>query len=331
MIKLRRRDFIALLASESTWTWAVGAQVNAKPRRIGFLTSASPPVSIEASYLSGFTRGMRELGYVEGHDFVVEWRFADGRLERFAEFAADLVRLRVDVLITGTPTAVPPVREVTNTIPVVMGYSTDPVGNGFIASLSRPGGNITGLASSQEDAAPKHLELLLMTLPTLSRIGVLVDPTSPNSHSVVQNAQAAAEQVGVVLVPSQARSVQEIESAFAMLRSQRVAAVMVVTGSVSFFNRERIAELALKNRLASMFSLREFVAAGGLISYGESLFDFFHRSAAYVDKIFRGALPADLPVEQPTRLFLAINQITARAIGVTVPPSLLALADEVIE
>jgi putative tryptophan/tyrosine transport system substrate-binding protein len=318
---MRRRDVIALLTSGSIWSRAVGARVNAKPRRIGFLTSASPPASIEASYLSGFTQGMRELGYVEGHDFVVEWRFADGRLERFADFAAELVRLRVDVLVTGTPTAVPPVRDVTNTIPIVMGYSTDPVGNGFIASLSRPGGNITGLASSQEDAAPKQLELLSMTIPTLSRVGLLVDPSSPNSHSVVQNAQAAAEQVGVVLIPSEARSVQEIESAFAMLSSQRVA----------FFNRERIAELALKNRLASMFSLREFVAAGGLMSYGESLFDFFRRSAAYVVKIFRGAQPADLPVEQPTRLILAVNRNTAQAIGVTIPPSLLALADEVIE
>jgi putative tryptophan/tyrosine transport system substrate-binding protein len=328
---MRRRDVIALLTSGSIWSRAVGARVNAKPRRIGFLTSASPPASIEASYLSGFTQGMRELGYVEGHDFVVEWRFADGRLERFADFAAELVRLRVDVLVTGTPTAVPPVRDVTNTIPIVMGYSTDPVGNGFIASLSRPGGNITGLASSQEDAAPKQLELLSMTIPTLSRVGLLVDSSSPNSHSVVQNAQAAAEQVGVVLIPSEARSVQEIESAFAMLSSQRVAAVMVVTGSVTFFNRERIAELALKNRLASMFSLREFVAAGGLMSYGESLFDFFRRSAAYVVKIFRGAQPADLPVEQPTRLILAVNRNTAQAIGVTIPPSLLALADEVIE
>jgi putative ABC transport system substrate-binding protein len=328
---MRRREFITLLASGSAWSWPVGAQVNARPRRIGFVTSASPPTSIKASYLSGFTQGMRELGYIEGQDFVVEWRFADGRLERFAELAAELVRLRVDVLVTGTPTAIPPVRQVTSTIPIVMGYSTDPVGNGFIASLSRPGGNITGLASSQEDAAPKHLELLLMTIPTLSRVGLLVDPSSPNSPSVVQNAQAAAEQVGVALIPSTARSLQEVESAFALLSSQRVAAVIVVTGSVNFFNRERIAQLALKYRLASMFSLREFVAAGGLMSYGESLFDFFRRSAAYVDKIFRGVQPANLPVEQPTRLFLVINRNTEQAIGVTIPPSLLALADEVIE
>jgi putative tryptophan/tyrosine transport system substrate-binding protein len=327
---MRRREFI-LIGTAMTIPLAVGAQNDTRLRRIGFLTSAAPPASIEKSYLSGFPRGMRELGYMEGRDFTIEWRFAEGRLERFAEFAAELVRLKVDIFVCGTPTAVPAVQEATRTIPIVMSYSTDPVGNGFIASLARPGGNITGLASSQDDAAPKQLEFLTMAVPSLSRVGLLVDPSSPNSAPIIKNAQAAAENVGLVLVPIQAPNIEGVERAFDTLVTERVMAVMVLTGSVSFFNRERIAELALRHQMPSMFSLREFVETGGLMSYGESLFDFHRRAASYVDRIFKGTGPADLPVEQPTRLFLVINLKAARALGLTIPPTLLARADEVIE
>ncbi len=274
---------------------------------------------------------MRERGYVEGRDYVIEWRFADGRLERFADFATELVRLKVNVFVLGTPTAVPAVRQATNTIPVVMGYSTDPVGSGFIASLAHPGGNITGLASSQDDAAPKQLELLTMAVPNLSRVILLVDPSSPNSLPIIKNAQEAAQNAGLDLVRMEVRNVEEIGSTFATLSGARAVAVMVVTGSVTFFHRERIAELALRDRLPSMFSLREFVVAGGLMSYGESLFDFHRRAASYVDKIFRGANPAELPVEQPTQLLLVINRKSATALGLDIPFALLAGADEVIE
>lgn len=328
---MRRREFIALLSGTAAGPLTARAQQTAKLRRVGFLTSAPRPNSIEASYLSGFPRGMRELGYVEGRDYVIDWRFAEGRLERFADFAAELVRLNIDVFVLGTPTAVPAVQQATSTIPVVMGYSTDPVGNGFIASLAHPGGNITGLASSQDDAAPKQVELLITAVPNLSRIALLVDPSSPNSLPIVKNAQAAAQKAGLDLVRMEARSVQELERTFAAMSGERVAAVMVVTGSVTFFHRENIAEYAIKYRLPSMFSLREFAVAGGLMSYGESLFDFHRRAASYVDRIFKGAKPAELPVEQPTQLFLVVNRNTAHTIGITIPPFLLARADELIE
>ena len=328
---MRRREVMAGLAVAAARPSASWAQQTTKIRRVGFLTSAAHPGSIERSYLSGFPRGMSALGYKEGRDFIIEWRFADGKLERFAEFASELVRLGVDVFVLGTPTAVPAVRNATSTIPIVMGYSTDPVANGFIESLAFPGGNVTGLASSQEDAAPKQLELLTMAVPNLSRIGLVIDPSSPNSGPIIKNAEAAASAASLTLVAAEARNVEAVERAFATLTSERVSAVMVLTGSVTFFERERIAALALKNRLPSMFSLREFVLAGGLMSYGESLFDFHHRAASYVDKMFKGARPAELPVEQPTRLFLVINRKTAEEIGVTIPPTLLARADEVIE
>jgi putative ABC transport system substrate-binding protein len=274
---------------------------------------------------------MRELGYVEGKDFIIEWRFAEGKLERFADFAAELVQLNVDVLVPATPTAIPAVRQATRTIPIVMGFSTDPVGNGFIASLAHPGGNITGLASSQDDAAPKQLEFLGMAVPNLSRLGLLVDRRSPNSPAIVKNIQDAARTAGVAPVPMEVDNLYQIESAFAALANERVAAVVVAIGSVTFLHRERIAQLALEHRLPSMFPLREFVATGGLMSYGESLFDFYRRAAFYVDKIFKGAKPADLPVEQPTRLLLVINRRTAETIGITIPVPLLVRADEVIE
>jgi ABC-type uncharacterized transport system substrate-binding protein len=328
---MKRREFIALLGGATAWPLAARAQQAGRPRRIGFLTSSPPVASIESSYHAGLLRGMRELGYVAGKDFIVEWRFAAGRLERFAEFAAELVRLNVDVFVLGTPTAVPAVRQATSTIPIVMGFSTDPVGNGFVASLAHPGGNITGLASSQDDAVPKQMELLRMLVPDLSHIGLLVDPSSPNSSPIVKSAQVVAAKAGLVLTPAEARNLEDVERAFVKLTNERVGAVIVVAGSVTFFHRDRIAQLALNHQLPSMFQLREFVEVGGLMSYGESLFDFFRRAAAYVDKIFKGAKPADLPVEQPTRLFLIINRRTADAIGVNIPVPLLARADEVIE
>ena len=327
---MRRREFLVAGAAALCPLSAV-AQQKAKIRRVGFLTSASQPRSIKTSYLTGFPHGMRELGYVEGKDYILEWRFAEGRVERFGEFAAQLVHLNVDVIVLGTPTALPAVLHETSSIPVVLGYSTDPVGAGFIASLASPGGNVTGLASSQEDAAPKQVELLTTAIPDLSRVGLIVDGTSPNSLPITRQAQAAALAAGLRLVQTEVQSSNDVELAFARLRTEGASAVMVATGSISFFNRERIGELALKNGLPSIFSLREFVTAGGLMSYGESLFDFHRRAAAYVDKILRGARPAALPVEQPTRLFLVINRKTADALSLSIPPTLLARADEVIE
>jgi putative ABC transport system substrate-binding protein len=274
---------------------------------------------------------MRELGYVEGKNLVIEWRFAEGNYARFGEFAAELVQLKVDAIVLGTPGALPAVQKATSTIPIVMGYSTDPVGGGFVASLSHPGGNTTGLASSGDDITPKHLELLLTIKPKLSRVGLLGNPNNPNYSSIRRSALAAAKKAGIVLLPVEARSPQEIETAFSTFTKGGAEAVIGTADAVAMLQRRRIAELALRNRLATMFSQSEYVEAGGLMSYGESLRDFFWRAATYVDKILKGAKPADLPIEQPMKFELVINMRTAKTLGIAVQKELLFRADRVIE
>jgi putative tryptophan/tyrosine transport system substrate-binding protein len=212
-----------------------------------------------------------------------------------------------------------------------MAYSTDPVGNGLVASLVRPGGNITGLAGSSDDSSPKQLELLTTIVPNVSRIGLLGNPDTETYSSVLKRAQDAAQKVGLSIVPIEARNPQEIENAFAALAKERMSAVMVASDAVFFGERQRIAELALNNRLPTMFSLREYAEAGGLMSYGENVADFFRRAGSFVDKIIKGAKPGDLPIEQPTKFNLVINRKTADALGVTIPPQLYIFADEVIE
>jgi putative ABC transport system substrate-binding protein len=286
---------------------------------------------LETSQFGGFQQGMREHGYVEGKDFVMEWRFADANPERYAEFAAEFLRLKVDVIVVGTPAAVRAIQQATSTTPIVMGYSVNPVGNGFVASLARPGGNTTGLSSSQDDATPKQVELLTTAVPNLSRVGLLANPDSPNFTPVLKNVRAAAQQVGLVLVPVEIRNPAEVPSAFAAMVREHVGAVMAMSDALTVMQRDRITELALKNRLPTIFPLREYVVAGGLMAYGENIRDFFRRAAFYVDRILKGTKPTDLPVEQPTRFFLTINLKTAKALGLDVPPLLLARADEVIE
>jgi putative ABC transport system substrate-binding protein len=270
-------------------------------------------------------------GYVEGKDYISEWRSLEGKYERVPEIAAELVRLKVDVIVTGMIAALPILKRTITTIPIVMANSTDPVGNGLVTSLGRPGGNMTGLAGSYDDSSPKQLELLTMVVPNESRIGLLGNPNNTNYSSVLKNAQDAVQKAGLSLVPLEARNLQEIENAFALFAKERVPAVMVAGDAVFFGQRWQIADLALTNRLATMFPSREYAEAGGLMSYGENLADFFRRAASYVDKIFKGAKPGELPIEQPTRFNLAINRKTADALGITIPPVLYIFADEVIE
>ncbi len=321
---MRRRDFITLLGGAiAAWPLAVHAQQPARVRRIGFLAGGLRPVPVNSNPYGGFLRGMRELGYVEGRDFTIEWRFAEGRVDLFYHLAAELVRLNVDVIVLGTPLAVPAVQRATTIIPIVMGNSTDPVGSGYVASLAHPGGNITCLASSQDDVVPKQLDLLAMLVPNLARIGFHL--------LVLKIAQEAAGKAGIVLVPAQMRNAQDTASAFAMLTNEQVGAV-VLTGDPLFLSqRQRIAEIALKARLPTIFTQREYVEAGGLMSYGGSLADLYRQAAFYVDKIFKGAKPADLPIQQPTRFFMVINRKTADALALTIPLQLLVLTDEVIE
>jgi ABC-type uncharacterized transport system substrate-binding protein len=324
---MKRREFLGVLGGAvAAWPLAARAQQTGKVWRVGWLASVQVP-----GFRGAFAQGMRELGYAEGKDFVIELRSVEGNYERIPEVAAELARLKVDVIVTALSAALPILHRVITTIPIVMVYSTDPVGNGLVASLVRPGGNMTGLASSSDDSSPKQLELLMAVVPNVSRIALLGNPNSTNYAPVRNSVQDTAAKAGVSLVPIEARTGEEIENAIAALVKERVSALMFASDAVFFEQQHRIAELALANRLATMFSQRDYVAAGGLMSYGENIADFWRRAAPFVDKIFKGARPGDLPIEQPTKFNLVINRKTADALGVTIPAQLYIFADEVIE
>jgi len=331
---MRRRDVIAFVGGGATvlvlHILAARAQpLPAKLRRIGFIVGgkASPA---ESPY-KGFAQGMREHGYSEGKDFVIEWRSAEDRYERFSAVAQELVRQNVDVIVLSTPAAVRPVQQVTRTIPIVMAYSTDPVGTGLVDSLSNPGGNVTGLAGLSDDISPKQIELMLRVQPKLSRIGVLGNPDNPGYEAILRSTEMAARNVGIAVFPIQARSEDELEIAFAKLAEARAQAVKMFPDALFFSQRTHIADLALRHRMPSIWVQRECAEAGGLMSYGESLSDFFRRAAGFVDKILKGAQPRDLPIEQSTKFELVVNLRTARLLGIEMPPTLLVLADQVIE
>ncbi len=308
------------------------AQQESKVRRIGFLAvrSRSTPSNPDVFY-NAFTQGMRELGYVEGKNLLIEWRFADGKYERLPGLAAELVRMQVEIIATHSPPATQALQRATSTIPIVFVAVNDPVGSGVVANLARPGGNVTGLSLMAVDVSPKHLELLKTMMPRLSRVAVLVNFGNAGHPAILKSVQAAAQQVGIKVLPVDARAPDEIERGFATMTRERAEAV-IVAGDAFFVGQQRqIAELAVKNRMPSMFSYREGVEAGGLMSYGQDLADFYRRAATYVDKILKGAKPGELPIEQPTRIHLAINRKTATALGLTIPQELLLRADEVIE
>ena len=328
---MKRRAVIAGIGGAAAWPVVARAQQAGKVWRIGFLAAGQRPVSFdEAGQYGGFPQGMRELGHVEGKDFIIEWRFAEGRPELYPGLAAELVRAQVDVVVAGNSTAVRSVQQASSTIPIVIAVSADPVGTGLVASLAHPGGNITGLATSREVTASKQLELLALAVPNLSRVGLLSSPDDTNSNPVLNSAQAAASTAGLQLVPVEARNLQDIESAFATMAKERAEALMVVSSGFQA-QKQRLVDLALRIRLPTIFAQREFVEAGGLMSYGESAREFNRRAAFYVDRIMKGAKPADLPMQQPTRFFLVINRKTADAIGLAIPLQLLVLADEVIQ
>jgi putative ABC transport system substrate-binding protein len=327
---VRRREFITLLGGAAVaWPLAARAQQASKVWRIGFLSGTSR--SAVSGLYAGFQQGMRELGYVDGKDFVIEWRSVEENYERIPEIAAEFERLKVDVIVTAMGAALPTLQRAITTIPIVMATSTDPVGNRIVASLVHPGGNITGLANSADDSSPKQLELLTAVVPNVSRIAFFGNPNNTTYSPILKRAEAAAGKAGLSLEPVKASSPQEIENAFVALAKERVPAAMFAGDAVLFGNRWRIAELALRHQLATMFPQREYVEAGGLMSYGENLADFFRRAAWYVDKIFKGAKPAELPIEQPTRFHLVVNRKTADALGLSIPAHLYIFANEVVE
>jgi ABC-type uncharacterized transport system substrate-binding protein len=296
--------------------------------RIGYLlgTPREPEPYVEA-----FLEAMRALGYVEGQHFVLEVRAAAGQYERLPALAAELVRLPVDVLLAVTTPAALAAKQATTTIPIVMMGVGDPVGSGLVISLARPGGNVTGLASLDSELVGKQLELLKDVLPTVSHVAILSNPANPAHALTMQRAEVAAQRLGVRLHRVEARSPEAFDSAFAAMTRAHAGALLVVGSAVLVEHSRRFAELAATSRLPTMHNARPFVEAGGLMAYAPSRLDIRRRAAVYVDKILKGAKPADLPVEQPTKYELIINLKTAQALGITVPPSLLLLADEVIQ
>ena len=307
---------------------SVAAQQPVKVSRIGFLGFPSP--SANAARHEAFRQGLRELGYVEGKNIVIEWRFAEGKLDRGPALAAELVRLKVDVIVTGGAGSTRPANEATNTIPIVMAQDPDPVGNGFVASLARPGRNITGLSTLAPELSGKQLELLKEIAAKLSRVAVLGTSTSPANAQSLREVELAAGALNVQLQYLDIRSPKDIELAFQEARKMRVDAFLALIGPVLANQRTQIADLAVKSRLPAIYGQPEYVEAGGLISYAVSFTDLHRRAATYVDKILKGAKPADLPVEQPTKFELVINLKTAKQIGLKIPPGVVARADKVI-
>jgi putative ABC transport system substrate-binding protein len=326
---MRRRKFIALVGSAAAaWPLAARAQPVSKLPTIGFLGSATS--ATQGQWVAAFVQHLRELGWIEGRTIAIEFRWAEGRTERYAEIAAEFVRLNVDIIVTvGTP-AVVAAKQATSIIPIVFASVGDPVGSGLVKTLARPGDNVTGLSQLGTDLAAKRLELLREVLSDLRQVGVLGNADNPASIAEMAEIQAASRTLGLAVAPVQIRRPDDIAPAFEALKG-RADALDVLPDPLVNANRLRINILALGARWPTMHTFREYVEAGGLMSYGPNLSDRFRRAADLVDKILRGAKPGDIPVEQPTKFELVINLTTAKALGLEVPPTLLARADEVIE
>src|SRR5262245_2933225 len=310
---------------------AAEAQQTGKVPRIGFLSLTSP--SDRPPLLDAFRQRLRELGWVEGQSIVVDYRYAEGRVDRLPDLAAELVRLKVDLIVASAGTqAATAAKNATETIPIVMIAVRDPVGNGLIASLARPGGNVTGVSGTAGlEWVAKQLELLKETVPKIRRVAILSNPTNAYHQLAIREANVAARSLGVQLQLLEARGPNEFDGAFAAMAKERVGALLVLSDAMLNSHRTRLADLAARSRLPAAYGVGESVEAGGLMSYGPSFLDLFRRGATFVDKILKGAKPADLPVEQPTKFELVINAKTAKALGLTIPPSLLRRADEVIQ
>jgi len=300
-----------------------------KVPRLGFLLAGSP--SSTADRVEGFRQGLRELGWVEGRNISVEYRWAAGRMDRLPALAGELVRMKVDVIVAAGALAIRAAKKVTSTIPVVMGNAGDPVGTGLVASLARPGGNVTGVSELSAGVVTKRLELLKEVVPAASRVAVLLNPANPTNSMELKEIQAVSPAFGVILLPLEVKGPDDIERAFATMKKELAGALIILGDQTNSTRRNRIIELAIKDRLPAIFGRGVAVHSGGLMSYGASFGDLYRRAATYVDKILKGAKPADLPVEQPTKFELVINLKTAKALGITVPPEVLQRADRVIK
>jgi putative tryptophan/tyrosine transport system substrate-binding protein len=324
---VKRREFITLIGGAAAWPLAARAQ-QARLPTIGFLGSATPVVL--SPWVGAFRERLRELGWIEGRNVAIEFRWAEGRRERAVEIAAEFVRLKVDVIVTSGAANVVAAKQATSTIPIVFGVTADPVGAGLVASLARPGGNVTGLSAQSADLASKQLELLREIIPGLRRLAIMANPGSPAAVLEMGEALTAARTLGLDATAHEIRRSEDFAPAFEALTG-RADALYVVPDPLVSTNRTRIVTLALAGRIPAIYGSREWVEAGGLISYGPNIPDLFRRAADFVDKILRGAKPADIPVEQPTKFDLVVNLTTAKALGLNVPTALLSTADEVIE
>ena len=325
----RRKLVIALGAGALAWTGAVRAQASPTVRRIGLFSQTSP--SVTAPSYEAFRLGLRDLGWVEGKNISIEYRYAEGRHDRLPDLAADLVRLKVDVIVTTATSDALAAQRSTRAIPIVMVAAGDPVANGLVESLARPGGNVTGLSQMISELGGKRLALLKEMVPKLSLVAVLWNPQSASSTLYWKEIQLPARQLGLQLHSLKVRGPDDFDKAFEDATRARAGALVVTGDPVITANLKRIAGLAAKSRLPSIYQSSAFVDAGGLVAYGPDRADLYRRAATYVDKILKGAKPGDLPIEQPTKFELVINLKTAKALGLTIPQSLLLRADEVIQ
>jgi putative ABC transport system substrate-binding protein len=327
---LKRREFITLVGGAAVaWPLVAAAQQGAKVPRVGFLGNSD--AALEANLIGPFRDGLRALGYEQGRNIAIEYRWAEGNYDRFPALVAELLASNVDVLVTaGTPAALA-IKKATTSVPVVMIAVGDPVGTGLVPSLARPGGNLTGLSSIAPDLEGKRLELLREVVPRLSRVGMFVNSLNPFHTGSVQQARTAAQALGIQLQLLDVRAAEDLDAAFAAILKERPEALFILADRVFLHNRARMMDFAARQRLPNINAYHELVQAGGLMSFGPSYEDMHRRAAIYVDKILKGARPADLPIEQPTKFTLVINLKAAKAIAVDVPPILVARADEVIE
>jgi putative ABC transport system substrate-binding protein len=327
--KVKRREFMTLLGgAAAAWPLGARAQQAAKVARIGFLGLG--PASAWSSRLAAFRAGLRDLAWVEGKNIVIEFRWADS-VDQLPALAAELVRMQVDVIFASSSTMVEPARQATKTIPIVFSNHADPIGSGHVASLPRPGGNITGLSELATELDAKALEMLKEVLPRATRIGVLWNPTTPSQVPGLQSIKAAGEKLSLALYMAPAATVVEFDGAFGSMARENVGGVFVVPSPLATIHASRVAELALKHRLPTMVAGKDNVEAGALMSYAADRNDLVRRAASYIDKILKGTKPADLPVEQASKYQLIINLKTAKALGLNIPATVLARADEVIE
>ena len=325
---MRRKILVWLLTTLLLPAVSARAQQPAKVPRIGF-ESDSPVTSI-AARVEGFRQGLRELGYVEGKNIIIEWRSADLKPERRSEIAAELVRLKVDLIVSAGPTITRVLREATTTIPIIMAQDTDPVGSGFVASLAKPGGNITGLSALSPEMSGKQLELMKEIMPKLSRVAVIGNSTNPGDAQALRETVLAAGAYEIYLRYLDVQDAKDIEPVLRSAAKGRADALMVLGNPILNLQRQRVVDLTAKFRLAAAYARPEYVEAGGLMTYGTNYPELFRRAATYVDKILKGAQPADLPVEQPKKFEFIVNLKAAKQIGLTIPPQVLARADRVI-